>query len=42
MEKKIIQASREHAMVLYEKRQEGTMLQSSLYVKKNKTTISYV
>lgn len=42
MEKKIIQASREHAMVFYEKRQEGTMLQSSLYVKKNKTTISYV
>lgn len=42
MEKKIIQASREYAMVLYEKRQESIMLQSSFYVKKNESTISYV
>lgn len=29
MEKKIIQASGEHAIVLWEERQEGIMLQSS-------------
>lgn len=29
MEKKIIQASREHAIFLWEERQEGIMLQSS-------------